>query len=1344
MWNLSPNKLLAPFDEKKDELDAYILRFERIAAGQKWPEDQWAVALSMCLTDRLRNSKPADGETASQYYSRLGNYFDRWIELASIKKEYGDLRDLMLSEQFLKDCRQDLALYLKERKSKTTAELLELADHFQQAQRQTRLGRQVTSDPKRPETQGRANADNPTGSKGNSRPFVKCFLCNKIGHRAADCRSNFSRNQRSTSCWKCGKNGHRANDCSNQPTAGSQSSCFVTEEQAVPGNAPYVELKDGTQVPVVNALSSRATMFQGNGLPVVPGEVEGQHVKVLRDTGSNTVVVRKSLMREGSFTGKRSAVYLVDRTIRYLPEARVTVSTPYYEGEVMAKCMDDPVYDLVLGNIAGVRDVADPNPDWRTESEISVQTPVSPQDEEIQEQPSKPSCNLDKSAAMQTRAQTRKESKLKALKVPASVHSTGTGLAKEQTEDSSLKACFNKLGKVIRCKRSKGSQEFFMKNDLLFRRFTLPSGRCLEQLVLPTGRRRDAMRAAHDGMMSGHQGIKKTTDRVTQEFYWPGMQEDIQRYVKSCDVCQKTTPKGKVTKAPLGRVPIIDTPFQRVAVDIVGPISLPSDRGNRYLLTLVDYATRYPDAVALPSIESERVAEALVEMFSRVGVPREVLSDRGSNFTSEMMREVDRLLSVKHLTTTPYHPIANGLVEKFNGTFKQMLRRMCAERPKDWDRYVAALLFAYREVPQTSLGFSPFELLYGRHVRGPLSLLKDIWTNADLDAETKTTYQYVLDLRNRLEDTCKVAHEALAQSREKYERYYNRRAKEHKLEVNDKVLILLPTSNNKLVMHWKGPFPVTSKKSDLDYEVDLGSKRKIFHINMLKRYEERKEAAEEASATWVCGMPTLQDPGDETDLPVPSLETKESYKDVTCCGDLSAEQKGQADDILREFAFCLTDIPGKTSFVECDLKTTTNLPVNIKQYPLPFATREIVGDEVDKMLQLGIIERSVSAYNSPVVIVKKSDGTNRLCVDYRRLNDVLVPDSEPIPRADIVFAKVGQRRYFSKFDCVKGYWQIPLTETSKEKTAFSTSAGHFQFKFMPFGIKTAPAVFSRLMQRLFHGMSGVHHYFDDILLATDTWEEHLELLREVLARVATAGLTVRPAKSQIGFAEINFLGHNLGRGTLSAMPETLERIRDAPQPKTKTQVRSFLGLTGYYREFIPNYAAITAPLTELTKKQKSNQVVWTAEHETAFRELKRMLAEPPILRLPDFSRPFTLRTDASEVSLGAILLQEHEGVYHPVAYASRKLLPREAAYSAIEREGLALVWGIQRFHIYLYGTQFTVQSDHEPLRYINRSKHLNSRILRWSLLLQEYEFRVEYIRGSENVGADYLSRVEVI
>ena len=207
------------------------------------------------------------------------------------------------------------------------------------------------------------------------------------------------------------------------------------------------------------------------------------------------------------------------------------------------------------------------------------------------------------------------------------------------------------------------------------------------------------MKLAHEPLLGGHQGPGKTTEKVLTNFFWPGVHADITRFCRSCDICQRTLPKGKVSKVPLGQMALIDTPFQHVAIDIIGPIHPMSASGNRCILTFVDYASRYPEAVPLRSIETTRVAGAMVDVFTRVGIPREILIDQGSQFTSELMHEIRRLLSIRQLTTTPYHPICNGLVERFNGTLKQMLKRLCAEKPRDWDRYIGPLLFAYRETP---------------------------------------------------------------------------------------------------------------------------------------------------------------------------------------------------------------------------------------------------------------------------------------------------------------------------------------------------------------------------------------------------------------------------------------------------------------------------------------------------------------------------------------------------------------------------------------------------------------------------------------------------------------------
>ena len=227
-------------------------------------------------------------------------------------------------------------------------------------------------------------------------------------------------------------------------------------------------------------------------------------------------------------------------------------------------------------------------------------------------------------------------------------------------------------------------------------------------------------------MLIEHLGIKKTLDRVVSEFFWPGVCGDVVRFCKSCDICQWTIRKGRVTKVPLGKLPLIDTPYKRVSVQLVGPIKPHSDKKSEYILTMIDYATRYPEAVALPSIETERVAEALIAMFSRVGIPSEILIEHERRVTIEVMNEVSRLLSLQQLITIPYRPYNKGPMENFHVMLKHVLLTMCAERSNDWDKYLPALLFAVREIPQESLGFAPFELLYGRNARGPMQILREL------------------------------------------------------------------------------------------------------------------------------------------------------------------------------------------------------------------------------------------------------------------------------------------------------------------------------------------------------------------------------------------------------------------------------------------------------------------------------------------------------------------------------------------------------------------------------------------------------------------------------------------
>ena len=319
---------------------------------------------------------------------------------------------------------------------------------------------------------------------------------------------------------------------------------------------------------------------------------------------------------------------------------------------------------------------------------------------------------------------------------------------------------------------------------------------------------------------------------------------------------------------------------------------------------------------------------------------------------------------------------------------------------------------------------------------------------------------------------------------------------------------------------------------------------------------------------------------------------------------------------------------------------------------------------------------------------------------------------------------------------------MPVAECDCEKTAFTTPYGLFLFQRMPFGLQGAPATFQRMVDRLLDGLGHfASAYIDDVIVFSSSWSAHLAHLEEVLSRIQLASLTVKERKCQFALRECMYLGHLVGSGRVRPEDLKVQAIQEFEVPKTKTQVRSFLWLTGYYRKVIPQYVSLAAPLTDLTRKAQPNSVAWTPACAIAFVKLKDALCSSPILMCPDFDKQFVLQTDASDRGVGAVLSQVGDnGLDHPIAYFSRKLFPREEKYSTIEKECLAIKLSIQAFHVYLMGCTFKIHTDHTSLEWLNRIKDTNARLSRWSLFLQSYCYMVEYRMGRSNGNADALSR----
>jgi hypothetical protein len=413
----------------------------------------------------------------------------------------------------------------------------------------------------------------------------------------------------------------------------------------------------------------------------------------------------------------------------------------------------------------------------------------------------------------------------------------------------------------------------------------------------------------------------------------------------------------------------------------------------------------------------------------------------------------------------------------------------------------------------------------------------------------------------------------------------------------------------------------------------------------------------------------------------------------------------------------------------------------MKPYPLPYAVRETVREEVKEMLKLGIIRPSNSPYAAPPVIVDKPDGSKRFCVNYQKLNSVTLFDGEPMPNPDDLYVRMRGKKFKSKLDLTKGYWQVMMEEESIPMTAFVVPEGIYEYLRMPFGLKNSAASFNRLMRKVLGDLENVDCFVDDVCIHTNTWEEHIHTWRLVLQRLRGAGLTVKPSKCVVGFEDIEFVGHEVSESTLRPRKEKVAEILDIERPTTKKQVRSFLGMVGYYSRFIPGFSDIAVPLTNLTRKKNPNVVSWGKKEEQAFQELKTKVSQQPVLCIIDLEKEVLVQTDASEEGLGAAVLQEYEGVLHPVKFISRKLKKAERNYSTIERECLAIVWAVKKLEVYLYGREFVLLTDHKPLTYLKEAKYKDGRVMRWSMFLEDWSYRIKSVRGVDNVVADCLSRL---
>ena len=466
---------------------------------------------------------------------------------------------------------------------------------------------------------------------------------------------------------------------------------------------------------------------------------------------------------------------------------------------------------------------------------------------------------------------------------------------------------------------------------------------------------------------------------------------------------------------------------------------------------------------------------------------------------------------------------------------------------------------------------------------------------------------------------------------------------------------------------------------------------------------------------------------------------------------LTPEQTAKLHQFLGEHhkAFCLeANERGETDLFTMEIDTGEARPKKQVVRRMPFAVRAEVAKQLRSMQEAGVIQPSSSPWASPVVMVRKRDGTHRFCVDYRELNSVTKADTFPLPRIDDLLDQLGAARYFSTLDLASGYWQIRMHPNLIEKTAFVTPQGLHEFWVMPFGLTNAPGVFQRLMERVLAGLNPedgpdfVVVYIDDVLVISRTLDDHLEHLRCVIQRIHDAGLKLKPSKCRFIRDEVEYLGHLITPQGLKTNSRLTAAITEFPRPRNLPEVRRFLGLSSYYRRFVPNFSKIASPLQALTRK--GAEFIWTSEREASFQTLKEKLVSAPVLAYPSFEKTFVLETDASVVGIGAVLSQQQEdGLLHPIAYASRSLTSSERNYAITELETLAVVWAITHFIPYLYGHEVTVYTDHTAVKAVLETPNPTGKIARWWTKVYGSGVKgvtIRYRPGRQNGRADALSR----
>ena len=1103
------------------------------------------------------------------------------------------------------------------------------------------------------------------GSKGRSYhsegrsvgrgSVLTCYTCGKVGHKAADCWQGksgpSSSNKGSVSsgivevkpiiCYNCGEVGHKSPQCPKPKVdKGTQKESVPKSLRRICGPQGVTPKQDDKVQGLVNGISSIIVLDSGAQISAVPEDMVAEAQKLDETTtvapfGSEALVLQTAevVFEIGGMSWKER-VALIPTNTDYKREVLYGVSLSSSRGIALITYMNSLKQEeirrvttrsedkkekeeeseeaenllvakphltpmtssRVVGDVRGVGDSESVSTDSECLDglvESGVRPPVLDGlglEEDCVEEEEDVFDELEMDVRNESYAMVEHDD----LLVIPPVREGGSGrreLAKDTLSDESLKGW-----RVAADKHEEGLQ---WKDGLLYQAVDRNT-EVVNVIVLPVSFRKKVLKMAHDGL--GHLGGRKVKNLIKQRFSWPGLGIDVIKYCKSCPTCQRCS-KTKSRKAPMMERRVLSEPFEVVALDIVGP--MPKGKGGCiYLLTLIDMASKWPEAIPLRSTKSKVVAEGLIELIARVGIPLQILSDQGSQFIGSIMAKVCKDLGIEQIKTSPYHPEGNGTIERMHGTLGPMLTK-ASSLGQDWVTQVPFALFAIRAAPNRETGFSPFDLVYGHSVRTPLDIIHQGWEELEfVDLEVEEWSSWLLD---KMEVWREIYVERVKEASRKRKVSFDRKAMVRELEVNDKVLCRIPGMTRKLQESWLGPFSITEKLNRVNYRVKTGrGPGKVLHINNLKLYYEREEEIMRLT------------------IVAEDFEDDEDRK-VKVEGSCEGFDRKEVERLVEEYPRVFSDIPGKTGVCKLGIKTLDASPIACHPFRIPDRMKDRVRVELEKLVDLGILVPSYGPWASPIVPVPKPDGSIRICSDYRKLNSVTQSDPYYMSTLEEILERVGTSAAISKLDLSKGFHQIEVEPEDMDKTAIITPFGKFAFTRMPFGLKNAPAIFQRTMEQVLRSCySWAAPYIDDVLVFSENVGDHAGHLREVLDELECNGLTVKLSKCAFGQQKVEYLGHLIGGGVMAVPAHRATAMAEYLLPKTKRQLRSFLGAASYYRKFVDGFARYTSALSPATSLSAPATVDWTRGRLEAFEDIKVSLVDCCVLTIPTIQDTFTL------------------------------------------------------------------------------------------------------------------------